>query len=252
MYSLVVTMDAVKLLMGVFINLDLDMYHEQTDTTAKARMSSLVEELGQIDYIFSDKTGTLTCNIMKFQRCAINGVGYSEVIPENTNFHVENSDTSFGYQDFTALLENYKKEQKAGHLHEFLTLLGVCHTVIPELDEESGKIVYQASSPDESALVNGAKNLGVIFHTRKPKSVTVRFHGEDQEFQILNVCEFNSTRKRMSSIVRLPSGKIKLYIKGADTVIIDRLKSDQKEILDSTCAYLEVGHVLKDNFVLIV
>lgn len=72
-------MEVVKVLIGFFINRDLDMYHEATDTTAKARTSSLVEELGQIDYVFSDKTGTLTCNMMKFQRCTIDGIAYSLV-----------------------------------------------------------------------------------------------------------------------------------------------------------------------------
>jgi phospholipid-transporting ATPase len=43
-------------------------------------------------------------------------------------------------------------------------LMAVCHTVIPETDETSGKINYQASSPDEAALVDGIKDLGVIFH----------------------------------------------------------------------------------------
>ena len=74
-------MEVVKVLIGFFINRDLDMYHEATDSTAKARTSSLVEELGQIDYIFSDKTGTLTCNMMKFQRCTIDGIAYASDSP---------------------------------------------------------------------------------------------------------------------------------------------------------------------------
>lgn len=159
-------MDFVKLMLGIFINLDLDMYHEPSDSSAKARTSSLVEELGQIDYIFSDKTGTLTCNIMKFQRCAINGQGYSEIIPESSNVDSNILDSKSVYQDFTFLLDSLRKEGKSGLYNEFLTLLAVCHTVIPEIDEDSGKIIYQASSPDESALVNGAKNLGVIFHVK--------------------------------------------------------------------------------------
>jgi phospholipid-transporting ATPase len=72
-------MELVKVLIGFFINRDLDMYHDVTDTTAKARTSSLVEELGQVDYVFSDKTGTLTCNMMRFQRCTIDGFAYSLV-----------------------------------------------------------------------------------------------------------------------------------------------------------------------------
>lgn len=62
--------------------------------------------------------------------------------------------------------------------------------------------------------------------------------GQDQEVEILNVCEFNSTRKRMSTVVRLPSGKIKIYTKGADTVILERLSKNQP-YTEKTLAHLE-------------
>jgi phospholipid-transporting ATPase len=74
---------------------------------------------------------------------------------------------------------------------------------------------------------------------RKPKSVFVDVLGVSQEFQILNVCEFNSTRKRMSTVVRGPDGKIKLYCKGADTVILERLAPSQS-YTEKTVAHLEV------------
>jgi phospholipid-transporting ATPase len=88
-------MEVVKYLLGMFINFDLDMYHETTDSTAKARTSTLVEELGQVDYIFSDKTGTLTCNIMKFQRCTIDGVAYATQVPDGKGFQIDDSGQSF-------------------------------------------------------------------------------------------------------------------------------------------------------------
>jgi phospholipid-transporting ATPase len=74
---------------------------------------------------------------------------------------------------------------------------------------------------------------------RKPKSVFVDVLGVSQEFQILNVCEFNSTRKRMSTVVRGPDGKIKLYCKGADNVIFERLAPSQSHT-EKTLAHLEV------------
>jgi phospholipid-transporting ATPase len=74
---------------------------------------------------------------------------------------------------------------------------------------------------------------------RKPKSVFVNIQGITQEFEILNVCEFNSTRKRMSTVIRGPDGKIKLYCKGADTVILERLGPNQP-YTDRTLAHLEV------------
>lgn len=74
---------------------------------------------------------------------------------------------------------------------------------------------------------------------RKPKSVFVNINGQSEEFEILNVCEFNSTRKRMSTVVRCPDGKVKLYCKGADTVILERLAKHQP-YTERTLVHLEV------------
>lgn len=71
-------MEFVKYCISILINNDLDMYYDVTDTAAQCRTSSLVEELGQVEYIFSDKTGTLTCNIMEFQKCTIAGQRYTK------------------------------------------------------------------------------------------------------------------------------------------------------------------------------
>lgn len=53
------------------------MYHAETNTPAMARTSNLNEELGQVKYIFSDKTGTLTRNVMEFKKCAVGNHVYS-------------------------------------------------------------------------------------------------------------------------------------------------------------------------------
>ncbi|XP_010159015.1 PREDICTED: phospholipid-transporting ATPase IB-like, partial [Eurypyga helias] len=74
--SLLVTLEVVKFTQALFINWDIDMYYPETDTPAMARTSNLNEELGQVKYLFSDKTGTLTCNIMNFKKCSIAGVTY--------------------------------------------------------------------------------------------------------------------------------------------------------------------------------
>lgn len=76
---------------------------------------------------------------------------------------------------------------------------------------------------------------------RKPKSVFVDIQGQSQEFQILNVCEFNSTRKRMSTVIRTPEGKIKIYCKGADTVILERVAKNQP-YTEKTLLHLEVSY----------
>jgi magnesium-transporting ATPase (P-type) len=81
-----------------------------------------------------------------------------------------------------------------------------------------------------------------MLQTRKPRSIFVDVQGETLEYEILNVCEFNSTRKRMSTVVRGPDGKIKIYCKGADTVIFERL-APGNPFVESTMAHLEVRRV---------
>ncbi|CAJ0629030.1 15321_t:CDS:2, partial [Entrophospora sp. SA101] len=235
---LIVTMEVVKFQQAALINSDLDMYYEKTDTPALCRTSSLVEELGQIDYIFSDKTGTLTCNEMEFRQCSIAGLSYSDHVDEAKRAHVVDG-VEVGLHDFKQLKENLKSHSTANVIDEFFTLLAVCHTVIPERkNNDPNDIVYQASSPDEGALVKGALILGYKFLTRRPKSVTILVNGKELEYEILSICEFNSTRKRMSTIVRGPDGKIKLYCKGADTVILERLGKDNP-FVEQTLHHLE-------------
>ena len=232
--SLFVTVEIVKYYHAFLINSDLDMYYDETDTPAICRASSLVEELGQIDYIFSDKTGTLTCNHMEFKQCTIAGVQYADDVPEDKRAVGDGP----GIYDFARLRENLKTDQTRDAIHNFLALLATCHTVIPETKEGSSEIKYQAASPDEGALVDGAASLGYRFVARKPRAVKVQAHGEELEYELLAVLEFNSTRKRMSTIFRCPDGKIRIYCKGADTVILERLGNDNP-IVDATLQHLE-------------
>ncbi|KAI0314556.1 calcium transporting ATPase [Amylostereum chailletii] len=252
--SLIVTMEVVKFQQAQLINSDLDMYYAKSDTPALCRTSSLVEELGQIEYVFSDKTGTLTRNEMEFRCCSIAGTAYADEVDETRRGETEDGKEPWQtFKEMRTMLEGGSEnpflDVNSGDVApamgsaterqvvtEFLTLLAVCHTVIPEVKD--GKMVYQASSPDEAALVAGAELLGFQFHTRKPKSVFVNILGVNQEYQILNVCEFNSTRKRMSTVVRGPDGKIKLYCKGADTVILERLSPNQP-YTEKTLMHLE-------------
>lgn len=74
--SLQVTLEVVRYVQATFINMDAEMYHAETDTPAMARTSNLNEELGMVRYVFTDKTGTLTRNVMEFKRCSIGGKLY--------------------------------------------------------------------------------------------------------------------------------------------------------------------------------
>ncbi|ORX65446.1 aminophospholipid translocase [Anaeromyces robustus] len=230
--SLIVTMEFVKYCISILINNDMDMYYDVMDTTAQCRTSSLVEELGQVEYIFSDKTGTLTCNIMEFKKCSIAGEKYTRSTKKN--------DGPINEITFDELKGDLKDADFNDVIYQFVTLLSVCHTVIPEQDENDPSVYnYQASSPDEGALVKGALLFDFKFTTRKPHSVIVNVNGQDLEYEILNVCEFNSTRKRMSTIVKCPNGEIKIYCKGADTVIFERLAKNGNIYMDKTIEHLE-------------
>ncbi|CAF0845998.1 unnamed protein product [Brachionus calyciflorus] len=224
--SLQVTLELVRFCQAFFINWDEEMYDKENDFHAVARTSNLNEELGVVKYIFSDKTGTLTKNQMQLKRCSIAGFLYGSV--EHEGF------------DSVELLNNLKDHKTSEVIKEFLTLLVSCHTVIPERKANNSEIIYQASSPDENAFVTEAKNMGIIFHTREPDRIKVNFLNEQREYEILNVIEFNSVRKRMTVIIRDPlENKIKLYCKGADNVILPRLSEKSNEFKDTTIEHLE-------------
>lgn len=264
--SLIVTLEMVKYVQAlVFINNDVDMFHPATNRPAQARTSTLNEELGQVQYIFSDKTGTLTCNMMRFARCTIAGIAYGHTPPDPRAPGQGATDRgpvprpAFGDPgagpragpaaaddrkmlfDDPSLLDNLTGgHSSASVIREWLTLLAVCHTVIPERDRDNpGEIVYQAASPDEAALVDAVKQLGFSFNVRTPTSVTINALGHDETFELLHVLEFDSTRKRMSVIVRTPTGALKLYCKGADSVIYERLSTGKQPFAEATTRHLK-------------
>lgn len=124
------------------------------------------------------------------------------------------------------------------------------------------KLTYQASSPDEAALVAGAELLGYQFHVsystcpsvgvlltirltvllgadKKAEVGLVNVLGASQEHHILNVCEFYTTCKPMSTVDRYPHDKVKLCCVGADTVILER-RSLNEPYTEKTLSHLEV------------
>lgn len=211
--SLQVTLEFVRFIQAFFINWDEEMCYKFNDnkTYALARTSNLNEELGQIKYVFSDKTGTLTQNIMEFKRASIAGISYSVT---------QNEEES----DLIRRLRDGTKDKSV--IEDFLVLMAVCHTVIPD-KKEDGTIQYNASSPDEKALVEGAARYGYRFKDRNPDTVVIETPNGIEEYTILNIIEFTSDRKRMTVIARTPSNQIKLYVKGADSMVIERLGKDR-------------------------
>jgi phospholipid-transporting ATPase len=171
-------MEVVKYQQAQLINSDLDMYYVKTDTPALCRTSSLVEELGMVRGVFRDKvsgrslydaptnvshtqTGILTCNEMEFRIACIVGVSYTEVLDKS------HSDVGPGRHATSSTLRTLLSDpfSDSGNMaREFMALLAVCHTVIPEVKD--GKMVYQASNPDKEALVVGAE---ILIHFGAPK-----------------------------------------------------------------------------------
>ncbi|XP_017784427.1 PREDICTED: probable phospholipid-transporting ATPase IA isoform X2 [Nicrophorus vespilloides] len=239
--SLQVTLEVVRFIQAIFINMDREMYYPETDTPAMARTSNLNEELGQVKYIFSDKTGTLTRNVMEFKRCAVGNEVYTLSESQDTESLLVNVRINNCFEcciQDSHLQHILNDHANADLLRDLLILLSVCHTVIPEKMPD-GSIVYHAASPDERALVYGASKFGYVFESRTPSYVEISAFGIIERFEILHVLEFTSTRKRMSVIVRDPSGNLRLLCKGADTMIYERLNNDSSQHKEVLLQHLE-------------
>jgi phospholipid-translocating P-type ATPase (flippase) len=132
--------------------------------------------------------------------------------------------------------------------HHFMLALSLCHTVMTEQDPKApNKLLLKAQSPDEAALVGTARSLGFNFKGSTKRGLLVDIQGTTKEYQVLNTLEFNSTRKRMSSIIKIPGAtpqdepKALLICKGADSIIYDRLSNTNNNpaMLEQTSKHLE-------------
>jgi phospholipid-transporting ATPase len=161
--SLIVTLEMVKYLQAFFISWDYMIYDQNLDLPTKVQSSNLNEELGQISHIFSDKTGTLTCNIMEFKKFSVGLKSYGalDVIKENRKSYLgeENiSNVNFVDRQFEKDYFDEETNQRQD-IFRMLLCLALCHTIVVQQQEETEE--YIAQSPDELALVNAARFLGV-------------------------------------------------------------------------------------------
>ncbi|XP_025080273.1 probable phospholipid-transporting ATPase IF isoform X3 [Pomacea canaliculata] len=220
--SLYVTIEIQRVVGSMFFKWDCSMYDDELDHPAQANTSDLNEELGQVEYLFADKTGTLTENTMQLRFCSINGIIYEEI-----------NDTLCEYNSSQPV------SNMSEHLIEFFTVLVLCHTVrvdhktsgdtvvsTDSIYSHSGKdYEYNASSPDEKALVEACRKYGIVFHGSRNDHMEVTFQDTMKRFKVLNILEFDSIRRCMSVIVQDETGEIHVLCKGAEIDIFEKVSS---------------------------
>ncbi|GLG92826.1 Phospholipid-transporting ATPase [Gryllus bimaculatus] len=213
--SLYVTIEMQKFLGTLFFEWDALLYDPNTELSAVCNSSDLNEELGQVEVLFTDKTGTLTENDMQFRRCSVGGVVYAEQDGVLTRLGAD-MDVTRG-QPLAAL---------SGELEEFFVALALCHTVQMDAAPPNNNapaadcLTYQASSPDEKALTEAAARVGVVFLGEEGDFASVQVKGEVRRYRKLDVLEFSSDRKRMSVVVEDEAGNVVLLCKGAETAVL--------------------------------
>lgn len=206
---------------------------------------------------------------MEFKKCAINGIQYGEGVTEASKgaaLREGREASALGPAEDDARLQSLKfamisdmkrqyknvflqeealsliSPQLAEHLGDrhnpqrvaliqFFRALALCHSVLADrsMTDTPHIVTYKAESPDEAALVAAARDVGFVFLHKNTLEIDIEVMGQKERWQPLRLLEFNSTRKRMSVIVRGPDGRILLICKGADSIIYQRLRADHDQ-----------------------
>lgn len=245
--SLRVNLDMGKIIYSLFI-----MRDESIEGTI-VRNSTIPEELGRISYLMTDKTGTLTQNEMIFKKLHLGSIVFGqETLDEivdllakseqqqpgaspaksqasSSSHHSSSFDafgSSFDSPSQSVFSETQTQRSMPQKVRTAIMALALAHNVTPTTDE-LGNITYQASSPDEVALVKFTESVGMTLVARDMTSMTIKTpSGRTEEYEILNVFPFTSETKRMGIIVRSKAtNKIEFFMKGADVAMMRIVES---------------------------
>ena len=225
--TLISSVLVVKNIQSYFMENSLQMYHEETDTPMKVRTFTLNDELGCVDFVFSDKTGTLTQNVMQFRKCSVAGVSYGKGTTEiglarlrrlglplppasESDGAASSAVVNFDGPELLAALDGAAGAAAQAACRDFFLHLALCHTVVTEVIDEKKSL--SASSPDEAALVAAAAHFGLDFIDRLPGGTVVLTDRKvdklinknimsELKYEVLDVLEFSSARRRMSVVV---------------------------------------------------
>jgi magnesium-transporting ATPase (P-type) len=209
-----VILELVKALQSYFIECDLDLYDEAADQPGKVQSMSITEELGLVDYVFTDKTETLTCNCMCFRGCCVAGVLYLanrlpyEIYKGTLNSPKDKSRHSHNISVCPLSVGSMELVTAQDYFAEMMLALLVCNDVIT--DPKSAE--YMSSSRDEVALVKAARDYGFKFVERRANEIVVSINQSEAVIEVFAILEFNSELRCMSVIVRHPfSNSVVLY-----------------------------------------
>lgn len=217
------------------VNLDLgkSVYAHQIEHDTQipdtiVRTSTIPEDLGRIEYLLSDKTGTLTCNEMKLKKLHLGTVSFGGDTMDMVTRAVAGMSTGKGAASAEEAQRGNTHEKStfgrrrttAARVRNLILTLALCHSVTPTSD--NGKLDYQASSPDEVAIVRFTESVGLALVARDRHKLVLRHSasGRLMHYSILYTFPFNSDTKRMGVVVRNEStGECWFLQKGADTVM---------------------------------